>query len=164
MSKLISTRYVRWLIFIIISILLVILSNPAIIPDTLLFLLFSFLFFFIHSFYRDPLFLYVGSISIVASIVASSMGRDPFYLYTILIYMAITSIAIIFIVFSWEQELERHSVEKIITTSGMAIIISILFILALSSLIIIERNIITYAVMIVIIVFSLYFILDSIER
>ncbi|MEM4312627.1 MAG: hypothetical protein QXH95_01045, partial [Thermoplasmata archaeon] len=67
-------------------------------------------------------------------------------------------------VLSWEKEISRNSLFEILKISSISIILSFFFILVFSNIVIIERNIITFTIMITIILFSLYFLIESIER
>ncbi|MEM2488836.1 MAG: hypothetical protein QXV56_02965, partial [Thermoplasmata archaeon] len=97
-------------------------------------------------------------------IIASSMGDNPFNFFVLLIYLIIIFIALDFIVLSWEKEISRNSLFEILKISSISIILSFFFILVFSNIVIIERNIITFTIMITIILFSLYFLIESIER
>ncbi|MFP3255018.1 MAG: hypothetical protein RXP30_01105 [Thermoplasmata archaeon] len=159
-----KTWYFRWLIIPVILVLEIIFSLPRIIPDVIIIFSISIFFFILHSLSRDSLFLYISSIALVGSVITSSFGMDPFSLYTLSIYFPILFLTLIFIVFSWETDVSKGSLKNILIYSAFSILISFLFIIALSSLVIIERDIITLTIMIIIIVLSTYFLMESTER
>ncbi|MEM4589622.1 MAG: hypothetical protein QXL73_06480 [Thermoplasmata archaeon] len=156
--------YFRWFLFFIVSVIILLISKNILMMDTLLLIIISFILFIIDSIYRDVLLFYVGVITLIGAIIASSMGDNPFNFFVLLIYLIIIFITLDFIVLSWEKEISRNSLFEILKISSISIILSFFFILVFSNIVIIERNIITFTIMITIILFSLYFLIESIER
>ena len=163
MMKISNPWYFRWIIFLLISILTIIFSNPFVVVDTILLLSVSLILFIIHSFYSDSFFLYISSTLLIGAIISSSIGRNPFSAFTLLTYSLIIFLALIFIVFSLERNFSGPSIRAIIINSSASILISLLFIFTLSDFIILRRDVISLTVMLIIIILSIYFLLESLE-
>ncbi len=154
----------RWIFAFIVFIGITLLARNFVLVDTLLLIIISLILFIIDSIYRDVLIFYTGCIALVGAVIASSIGRDPFNIYTLAIYSAIIFFVLVFIVLSWEKDMENESIKESLKFSFFSVFISFVLIISLSNFIIIERNIITLAIMVAIILFSIYFFMESIER
>ena len=73
MIKISNPWYFRWIIFLLISILTIMFSNPFVVMDTILLLSVSLILFIIHTFYGDSLILYVSSALLIGAIISSSL-------------------------------------------------------------------------------------------
>ncbi|MGC8565647.1 MAG: hypothetical protein ACP5R0_04080 [Thermoplasmata archaeon] len=147
-------------IFIIISVIIIILSQHVLLPDVLLLISFSAILFILYNFSKDLLFFLGGSITLFGSIGASSIGYNPYSIYTIIIFYIPVFLSIIFL-----ESLvnESSGMKRITLQSGFSVLLSLLFIFVFGTYSIQERDILSLSILLVILIVALYYLLNTIS-
>lgn len=153
-------KFFHWVIFLIISIILILLSKNGLLVDLILFITISLILFILYSMSKDTIFFFGGTLMLFASIAVSSFGYDPYSFITIFSFSVPVFLSILFIEFiSGNAGILRISFQVF-----LSIVLSILFIFIFGTYSIQEKNIISLVILISILIVSLYFLLDTISK
>lgn len=152
----------RWnyLIFISIAIIISLLCQRALLPDVILLISLSTIFFILYHFSKDSLMFLGGSITLFGGIGAASIGYNPYSIYTIILFLVPVFLSLIFL-----ESLSNPAVgfKKITLQSGLSVIFSLLLIFVFGIYSIQRRDIISLSILLVILIIALYYFMDALS-